>query len=119
MLAKRGRGVKEASQPGSGFRHAGALTHDLMIPFVLPLYDRGLDGKGVSMDIGHMAPVDLVELAPRYAGRWVALDPESGAVLASGDSAKEALDGAESEGEKMPLVIRVLDDYGQLAPCHV
>lgn len=65
-----------------------------------------------------MAQIDLVALAPNYAGRWVALDPESGDVLASGDSAKEVVDAAEVAGSEMPLVLRVMDDYGQLAPCH-
>lgn len=70
------------------------------------------------MDTHGMVPVDLVALAPDYAGRWVALDPESGEVLASGDSAREVMDAAEATGTELPVVIKVLDDYGPFAPCH-
>jgi len=65
-----------------------------------------------------MVPVDLVGLAKDHVGRWVALDPESGYVLASGDSAKEVVEAAESGGTVMPLVLRISDDYGQLVPWH-
>jgi hypothetical protein len=61
---------------------------------------------------------DLVALAQEYAGRWVALDPEDGAVLASGESAKDVFEAAKAEGVELPLVLYVRDDYGQLAPWH-
>ena len=62
---------------------------------------------GNSTDIGRMAPVDLMTLATEYAGRWVAIDPENGGVLASGASAKEVLDAAKAAGASIPLVMKV------------
>jgi hypothetical protein len=61
---------------------------------------------------------DLVELATKYAGRWVALDRD-GSVIASGGSAREVVEAAETGGVELPLILRVSDDYGQLAPCHL
>ena len=62
--------------------------------------------------------LDLVRLAERYSGQWVALNPDDGAVVAAGDSAKAVYDAAELDGVKMPVILRVLNDYGQLAPWH-
>jgi hypothetical protein len=59
---------------------------------------------------------DLVALARDYAGKWVAIDPDNRSVVASGTSAKEVLDSAESQGVPVPLVIHVAKDYGELAP---
>jgi hypothetical protein len=62
-----------------------------------------------------MAVLDLVELAREYAGLWVAMDPETNAVVASGTSARIVLLDAKQAGVVDPLVIQVGDDYGALA----
>jgi hypothetical protein len=41
-----------------------------------------------------------------------------GAVVAAGDSARSVYEAARGDGIKMPVVLRVSDDYGQLAPWH-
>lgn len=61
--------------------------------------------------------IDLVSLAERYSGQWVALDPGDGAVVAVGASAKTVYEAATVVGIEVPVVLRVLDDYGQLALC--
>lgn len=70
------------------------------------------------MDIRGMTPVNLVALAKEHSGQWVALDPDSGAVLACGGSAKEVVEAAEAHGAQQPLILLVSNDYGQLAPWH-
>jgi hypothetical protein len=60
---------------------------------------------------------DFFALAKNFGGRWVALDPDSHEVLASGSTAKEALESAGTKGYDRPLVFKVLTDYGALAPC--
>ena len=59
---------------------------------------------------------DLASLAEKFAGQWVALDPDDYSVVASGDSAKGVLEDAETKGVAMPFVLEVVADYGQLAP---
>lgn len=59
--------------------------------------------------------IDLVELSKKYAGRWVALDPDDGHVLASGDSAVDVLAAAEALGAELPILLQVWDDYGDWA----
>lgn len=55
---------------------------------------------------------DFVELAKRYAGQWVAIDPATNQVVASGATAKEALDLAIQAGVNDPIMTGVSDDYG-------
>ena len=59
---------------------------------------------------------DLVDLADKYAGQWVAID-QDGSVIAAGESAREVVEVAEAGGVGLPLILHVSDDYGQLAPC--
>jgi len=54
-----------------------------------------------------MAVLDLVELSREYTGLWVAMDPETNAVVASGTSARIAMSGAKQAGVVEPLVIQV------------
>jgi hypothetical protein len=61
--------------------------------------------------------IDLVGLAEKFLGRWVALDPDDNyAVLAAGDSAKAVLDDAERKGVDSPVVVWVTNDYGSITP---
>lgn len=60
---------------------------------------------------------DFRGLAEKYCGRWVALHPDTEAVLAHAYSAPEAIEIAKSKGCAEPLVFRVFDNYGAIAPC--
>ncbi len=60
-------------------------------------------------------PPDLVELAKSYSGKWVALHPDDGSVVAAGQSPREVMEVAEADGIDEPFVLHVFDDYGQLA----
>ncbi len=62
---------------------------------------------------------DFFALAKKFCGQWVALDPTTQDVIASAPTAKEALEAARQDGCKEPLVFKVIDNYGALAPCHV
>jgi Family of unknown function (DUF5678) len=78
-----------------------------------------LDKRGSVVDIpGMRARPDLVELASLYAGLWVALDPQDGSVIATGESIAGVLGIAEAKGIKLPLILHPSRDYGQLAPWH-
>ena len=61
---------------------------------------------------------DLVELASKYSGKWVALHPDDGTVVAAGQSPREVMEAAEADGIEDPFVLHVFDDYGGLAPWH-
>jgi len=63
--------------------------------------------------------VDFFALAKQFCGQWVALDPKTQTVIASAPTAVEAVNRASQYGEKEPLVFKVLDDYGAIAPCLV
>ncbi len=60
--------------------------------------------------------VDFEALAKEYAGRWVALHPTSGTVLASGDTALAAYEKAVALGVDCPLVNLIVEDYSIYAP---
>jgi len=60
---------------------------------------------------------DFFALAKQFCGQWVALDATSHDVVASGATAQEALKSAESKGHRKPIIFKVLDNYGALAPC--
>jgi len=62
---------------------------------------------------------DFFALAKKFCGQWVALDSATNDVVAHASTAKEALELAEQEGHTKPLVFKVLDNYGALAPCLV
>ena len=61
-------------------------------------------------------PLDLVELARRFVGKWVALHPETRDLLAAGASAKAVREEAAEAGVDTPLILQISDDYGGLAP---
>ncbi len=61
--------------------------------------------------------VDFIKLAERYAGKWVALDPHTDEVVASGDTPSEVLSAAADAGVAEPFITRVVDDYGAFVTC--
>lgn len=62
-------------------------------------------------------PVDFVRLSQQYSGRWVAIDPATGEVVASGGSAVEVYAEATKAGLEEPLVTHVVDSYGDYVTC--
>jgi hypothetical protein len=68
------------------------------------------------MPATYQASVDFESLAKEYAGRWVAIHPETGAVLAAGASAPEVYEAAVAQGVDCPLVNLIVDDYSIYAP---
>jgi hypothetical protein len=61
--------------------------------------------------------VDFSELAKKYAGLWVALDPDTYAVVSSGDDAETVLNEANRQGLEDPLVTFVVENYAAFVPC--
>jgi len=62
-------------------------------------------------------PVDFVQLSREYSGRWVAIDPATGEVLASGTSAVEVYAKATEAGVQEPFITHVVDNYGDYVTC--
>jgi len=61
--------------------------------------------------------LDFIALAKKYAGKWVAMRPDSYEVIASGSSAEEVLAAAERAGVEEPLITDVVESYGSYVPC--
>jgi len=61
--------------------------------------------------------IDFLWLSKTYAGKWVALDPDTSEVIASGSSAQEVLDKANQAGVKEPVITDVVEDYSAYVPC--
>lgn len=55
-------------------------------------------------------------LSPKYANKWVALDEAQKKVVSYGKSPKDALEKANKNGVKKPVVTFVVRDYGFLVP---
>ncbi len=61
--------------------------------------------------------VDFIQLAEKYAGKWVALHPSTSQVLAVGASAKEVVMAVASLEVEDPIIVKVAQDYGAFIPC--
>jgi len=51
--------------------------------------------------------LDFTQIVKKYKGKWVTLTEDEKKVISSGKSAKEALEKAEKEGLKNPILFRV------------
>jgi hypothetical protein len=51
--------------------------------------------------------IDWSKIYKKYKGLWVALKPDERTVVASGKTAKEALEGSRSKGFQNPILHRV------------
>ena len=56
--------------------------------------------------------VDFAMLSKEYPGRWVAVHPDTGAVLCDGASPKEVLQAMTSIPVADPIILKVEDHYG-------
>ena len=55
-------------------------------------------------------------LTPKYAGKWVALNENETKVVAAADNPGKARDEAIKKGEKKPVIMFAVKDYGHLYP---
>jgi len=53
---------------------------------------------------------DWTKIFKQYKGLWVALEDDEETVVASGETAKQALERAREHGNKHPILSRVPDD---------
>ena len=63
--------------------------------------------------------VDFVKLSKAYAGKWVALHPDTNEIIAVGSSAQEVLDKASEKGIEEPVITDVVEDYSAYVPCSL
>lgn len=61
--------------------------------------------------------LDFIALAKKYAGRWVALRPDTYEVISAGSSVEEVLEAAARAGVEEPLITDVVASYGSYVPC--
>jgi len=61
--------------------------------------------------------LDFIQLAKKYAGKWVALRPDTYEVICAGSSAEEVLEDAARAGVDEPLITDVVASYGSYVPC--
>lgn len=54
-------------------------------------------------------PIDWTKLFRRFKGMWLALGDDETTVIASGKSAKEALENAKKKGVLSPILTRMPD----------
>jgi len=60
---------------------------------------------------------DFIRLAREHAGRWVALDSETGEVVAVGESPEQVLEAALAAGASDAILTQVVNDYGAFVTC--
>lgn len=65
----------------------------------------------------HEIKADFISLAEKYAGKWVALHPETGEVLVVGSSAMEVASLVTECAVEDPLIMMVVEDYGMYVSC--
>lgn len=51
-------------------------------------------------------------LTPKYANKWVAMNPQQTKVVATGKSPGEVLEKAQKKGIKKPVITYAVEDYG-------
>ena len=69
------------------------------------------------LDAMYELKVDFSELARHYAGRWVALNPDTYDVVSFGDDAEKVLAEANEKGLDEPLITFVVENYAAFVPC--
>ncbi|MGH9867196.1 MAG: DUF5678 domain-containing protein [Candidatus Polarisedimenticolia bacterium] len=56
--------------------------------------------------------IDYFKLSKEYPGKWVAIHPETGQVIASGTSMLEVLEAPSCEKVEDPIITQVSESYG-------
>lgn len=65
--------------------------------------------SAINTDLTHV-------LSPKYANKWVALNPKQTRVIASGKSPKAVLEAARKKNVEEPVITLVVKDYGFWIP---
>ena len=53
-------------------------------------------------------------LTPKYANKWVGMNPQQTKVVVAGDSPAEVLEKAKKKGYSKPVLTYVVEDYASL-----
>jgi hypothetical protein len=62
-----------------------------------------------------MTPIDMTKIYKKYAGMWVALDKSRTKALATGKTAKEALQAAKKQGIRNPIITKIpTENFGYI-----
>ncbi|HEX3151419.1 MAG TPA: DUF5678 domain-containing protein [Gemmataceae bacterium] len=54
-------------------------------------------------------PIEWSAIYRRFKGRWVALKDDEKTVIASGKTAREAMEMAKQKGHRLPIIARMPD----------
>lgn len=63
-----------------------------------------------------MKQIDLTKVVKKYTSGWLALSPDYKKVVGHGKTIKKAVNQAESQGIKEPVLMRAAKSYGPIAP---
>lgn len=62
-----------------------------------------------------MAPVDMTKIYKQYSGMWVALNEDRTKALATGKTAKEALQASRKKGVRNPIITKIpTENFGYI-----
>ena len=73
---------------------------------------------GILSDVSRARTHDFEKLSREYAGRWVAIDPATDAVVAAGETAREVADRARSLGIAIPFIAKIQKEYEISVACR-
>lgn len=60
-----------------------------------------------------MKATNLPLLSKKYPNQWIAVESSSGRIVGVSKSAKEAYEQAQKKGIKVPLMMKVPEEYGR------
>lgn len=63
-----------------------------------------------------MKPIDLTKVILKYTSGWIALSPDYKKVVGHGQTIKKAVNKAQLQGIKDPVLMRAAKSYGPIAP---
>jgi len=63
-----------------------------------------------------MKQIDLTKIIKKYTSGWLALSPDYKKVVGHGKTIKKAVNSAQSQGIKDPVLMRAAKSYGPIAP---
>lgn len=62
-----------------------------------------------------MTPIDMTKIYKKYAGMWIALDETRTRALATGKTAKEALQASKKQGIRNPIITKIpTENFGYI-----
>lgn len=63
-----------------------------------------------------MKQIDLTKVIKKFTSGWIALSPDYKKVVGHGKTIKKAVDEAQLQGIKDPILMRAAKSYGPIAP---